>query len=105
MQAAEAAFWAEQHAADLQHAERRHAADAWLWQEAAEDQAAALAAQLAAAVDAEVEGQAQACSLHGQLWDRIMALQVRAWLQASGDCVRGMLSVRSCVWRGCGPEV
>ena len=78
MQAAEAAFWAEQHAADLQHAGRCRAADAWLSREAAEDQSAALAVQLAAAVDAEIEAQAQACWLQGQLWDQVMALQVRA---------------------------
>ena len=80
------AFWAEQHAVDLRHAERRHAADAWLLLEAAEGQAARLAAQLAAAVEAEIEGQAQACRLQGQLCDHIMVLQVRAL----GDCVRGM---------------
>ena len=32
---------------------------------------------LAAAVEAELEGQAQACQLQGQLCDQVMALQVR----------------------------
>ena len=80
----------EQHAADLRHAERCHAADAWLSQEAADDQAAALAVQLAAAVGADIEGQGQAYRLQEQLCDQIMALQVRAWLWTSDDCVRGM---------------
>ena len=91
MQAAEAVFWAGQHAADLRHAESCHAADAWLSQEAAAGQAAALAVQLAAAVDAEIESQAQACRLQGELWDQVMVLQVRFWLRESVDCVQGML--------------